>query len=63
MNALLAPPAVSPCPRNHIILEPDRALAYSRLAAAIVDVPGEVILAILMSKTAKVEAVDSVLSH
>lgn len=63
MNALLEPPAVSSGPRNQTVLEPDRARAYARLAAAIVDVPDEIMLALLISKTARVETADSVPSH
>lgn len=63
MNALLAPPAVSSGPRNQTVLEPDRARAHARLAAAIVDVPDEIMLALLMSKMARAETAGSVLSH
>ena len=63
MNALLAPPAVSSGPRNQTVLEPDRARAYARLAGAIVDVPDEIMLALLMSKMARAETTGSVLSH
>lgn len=63
MNALLTPRSVPPCPRSQVALEPAQVRAYARLAAAIVDVPDEIVLAILMSEATKFGKVDPVVSH
>jgi len=63
MNALLVPRSVPPCPRYQVALEPDRVRANARLAAAIVDVPDEIVLAILMSEVSRLETGVPVVSH
>lgn len=61
MNTLIAPQTARPRPQTQTAAEIDR--AYVRLAAAIVDVPDEVILAILISKGSILDAGVSVSSH
>lgn len=63
MNALLTPRSVPPCPRSRDALEPAQVRSYARLAAAIVDVPDEIVLAILMSEVTKFGKSDPVVSH
>lgn len=61
MNTLVESRVSRPCPKTQTAAEIDR--AYARLAAAIVDVPDEIILAMWISKLPDLETGGSVISH